>query len=172
MKHTRSLRRAALLFVLLALVFSLSGCAIITNILYNSMPGSDMPFNGEITFHAIGATVPKDFIRDSTQSKDDAWLFEKNRYTQMIILTRNDMTYDADTEMAYYLAYMHSMDVDAQRTSFRGCPAVHSTYTRDGVFCQEMFFAHAGSLYAVALRGGDEAQFNALLDTVVLHEPA
>ena len=48
---------------------------------------SDMPFNGDITFHEISMTSPTRFIRDSTQSTDALWIFERGNYSEYIILS-------------------------------------------------------------------------------------
>ena len=47
--------------------------------------------------------------------------------------------------------------------------AVHSTYTREEQFCQEMLFVYNGSIYALALRGGTEEEFDAFLKSVNLN---
>lgn len=51
---------------------------------------SDMPFNGDIVFHEIALSIPESFIRDSTQSSEDVWIFEKGFYSKYIILSRSD----------------------------------------------------------------------------------
>ncbi len=129
--------------------------------------GGDMPFGGSVTFHEISITVPQGFVRDSTQSTEDSWLFEKNWYKKMVILVRNDFSDNADAFLNEYAAAMSKYG-DSARTEFQGVQAVHSTYTRDGVFCQEIFFIHRGSSYAIALRGGTEEEFQQLLDSLKL----
>ena len=74
------MKRVMLIVMILAMIIVLWGCSL----------GIDMPFNGVVSFHEITITIPSDFIRDSTQSNPDLWCFEKNRYSQMIILQRKD----------------------------------------------------------------------------------
>ena len=63
------MKKAISLLLLLCFAAALfSGCA---------FENVRMPFNGKIEFHDITAVIPSDFIRDSTQSKDDLWVFEK-----------------------------------------------------------------------------------------------
>ena len=127
---------------------------------------SDMPYNGDITFHEIGIGIPQNFIRDSTQSTSDAWIFEKGFYKQMIIITRNDLGGEVGAVLDNYVAYMTEMGCDSSRTTFAELESVHTTYTKDGQFCQEMLFVYNNSTYAIALRGGTEEEFQALLDSV------
>ena len=39
-----------------------------------------MPFNGTVEFNRISLTVPTRFVRDSTQSNEDLWIFEHGNY--------------------------------------------------------------------------------------------
>ena len=113
-----------------------------------------MPFNGPITFHELALTIPDGFIRDSTQSTQDAWLFEKGFYSRLIILTRNDQNGDVDASLDSYRERMKEIGAASERTTFLDQPAVHSAYTKDNTYCQEILFIYHGSYYAVALRGG------------------
>lgn len=145
-----------LLTLTVILVGSLTGCGF----------GSDMPFNGDVCFHEMNVTIPTSFIRDSTQSNDDLWLFEKDRYSELIILSRKDITSEESAALDSYAAYMQEQGVDVSHETFLDMAAIHSTYTRDGVFCQEMLFAYNGSFYAIALRGGTKEAFRSLLNSV------
>lgn len=151
-----STNKTLVLILIVALLSSLAGCGIY----------SDMPYNGDINFHEMTATIPRDFIRDSTQSSEDLWVFEKGAYSQLIILSRSDITGDTVASLDNYAAYMKEQGANAQREIFLQMDAVLSTYTNDGVFCQEMLFAYNGSFYAIALRGATEDDFQLLLDTV------
>ena len=144
------------LLLMIVMVLGLAGCG----------NGSDMPYNGDIAFHEIHVTIPDGFIRDSTQSGEDTWIFEEGFYTKIIILNRSDITGDTAASIDGYAAYMAQQGADSRQTTFLDKDAVLSTYTLEDTFCQEMLFAHNGSFYAVALRGGTEAEFKALLDTV------
>ena len=145
-----------LLILAVVLVGSLAGCSF----------GSNMPFNGDVCFHEMNVTIPTSFIRDSTQSNEDLWLFEKDRYSELIILSRKDITAEASAALDSYAEYLIEQGVDVTRETFLDMDAIFSTYTRDGVFCQEMLFAYNGSFYAIALRGGTTEAFQSLLDTV------
>ena len=127
---------------------------------------SDMPYNGDITFHKMNISIPQNFIRDSTQSNEDAWLFESGFYSKLIILSRNDITGNTNASLDNYVEYMKQQNADSQREIFKEMDAVFSVYTKDDMFCQEMLFAYEGSFYAIALRGGTREEFQSLLDTV------
>lgn len=156
---SRFVKVLALLLILVT-VGSLAGCA----------SGTDMPYNGDVVFHDISAAIPGDFIRDSVQSSEDLWLFEKDFYSAYIILSRKDISGDTEVSLDGYIAYMKEEGVTAQRETFLQMDAVSSTYTQDGMFCQELLFVHNGFLYTVALRGGTEEDFRALLATVKISD--
>ena len=80
------LKTIAYVSLLLSVLLLLSGCF---------GPTYNMPFNGDIVFHDLSLTIPRDFIRDSPQSNDDLWAFEKGMYKQIIILHRTDQGIDA-----------------------------------------------------------------------------
>ena len=148
--------------ILAALLLLLCGCG----------RRAQMPFNGQVMFHEITATIPEDYIRDSTQSSDDLWVFEHGGYSKMILLSRKDAAGDVDAALDDYVEYLQSQGADAERGQFLNADAVHSTYTRDGKYCQEIMFVYQGSFYAVALRGGTEEEFQSLLDEVNTPETA
>lgn len=143
------------------LTCSLVGCC---------LPSSDMPFNGEVDFHELHITIPESYIRDSTQSHKDLWTFEQNGYDKVIILSRQDLSGDANTLLDGYVEVMLERQATSQRTTFCHQDAVHSTYTKDDVYCQEMLFVYNGSIYAIALRGGTEEDFFDILSSASLAE--
>ena len=130
----------------------------------------DMPFNGEMAFHKISLAVPESFIRDSTQSTDDFWVFEKGWYSQYIMLSCSALNSDAGAYLDGYMKYLHAQGADSHREDFLGLEAVRSSQMDGGRNWQELMFVHDGSVYAVALQGGTEDAFSALLDTVAVHE--
>ena len=130
---------------------------------------STMPFNGEITFHKISLTIPDNYIRDSTQSTADFWVFEKGFYSQYIMLSRKDLQGHTDDVLNNYADYLRAQGVNSQRDTFLQTEAVRSESSQQGMVWREMLFAHEGSLYAVAMRGGTAEEMQTLLDTVVLH---
>lgn len=158
-RFSNTIIRITAMALLLVIMAAFCGC--------NS--NTDMPFNGEISFHEISVTIPEDFIRDSSQSNDDMWAFEKNFYEECIIISRTDINGDTTLSLENYADYMEEQGAMSEVTVFSDKEAVHSTYTKDNQYCQEMLFAHNGSFYAVALRGGDENEFETLLNTVKIN---
>lgn len=129
--------------------------------------GNDsMPFNGDIEFHNITLTIPENYIRDSTQSTEDFWVFESGYYKKCILLTRNDANRAAAQILEDYVELMKERETNSEIISFMNEDAVLSTYYKDGVYCQELLFVHDSSSYAVALRGGTEAEFKEITDTI------
>ena len=147
-------KTAVTLLLVCFVVCLLSGCG----------PREKMPFNGDIRFHDIMAVIPDSYIRDSTESNDDLWVFEKNRYKSMIIMQRTDVKADADIELDNYVQVMLERGADSSRGDFLLTDAVLSIYYLDDVFCQEILFVYNNSFYAFALRGGTEAEFQELLN--------
>ncbi len=150
------MKRLIATLLITALLLSCVGC----------FSGTNMPFNGDISFHDMTMTIPADFIRDSTQSDDNLWVFEKGRYTQMIILKRNDLTAEENDTLQGYADYMQEVGATTATVDFNGQKAVYTTYTKEEVFCQELLFVYSNSSYAIALRGGSEADFDSLLSSV------
>lgn len=140
--------------------------ALLTIIILSSCNNTNMPFNGDITFHNISLTVDEKFIRDSTQSTDDLWFFEKGFYREYIILSRKDAGKNIAESLSNYADYLIEQGVDAEIATFLNDDAVFSSYTQDGMYCQEVLFPHDGSFYAISLRGGTEEDFNTLITTV------
>jgi len=158
MKLLKKSTKLLIFMIVFAIIFSLTGCG----------ARVDMPFNGEVVFHDISLTIPTDFIRDSTESTEDFWVFEKGFYDQIILLSRSNVLEDTSIFLDSYVNTMEERGATAAQTTFLECSAVLSTYTLDGVYCQEMLFAYQGSYYAVALRGGNDKEFLELLNTVTL----
>ena len=156
----KATRRILRLLSFALLITGLFGCGAFTN----------MPFNGPIRFHALSATVPEKFIRDSTRSSADLWVFEDGNYDECILFSHKPLGEDGDTSLDSYVDYMKEQGAASAITTFLEMDAVLSTYTKEGFFCQEILFAYDGAFYAVALRGGMEDEFSALLDTVSLAE--
>lgn len=159
MKTTRICSFVCLLCVTLLTVTLLSGCNTNTD---------TMPFNGNMTFHSISLHIDDRFIRDSTQSTEDAWIFERGNYKEYVILSKKVTDDDPADYLPYYAEYMESVGVETEIAEFLGSDAVFSSYTKDGVYCQEVFFYHDGAYYAIALRGGTEEGFAELIGTVSL----
>lgn len=122
---------------------------------------TDMPFNGNITFHGIKLTVPQSFIRDSGQSNQDFWIFERDWYSAVLLISRSD---DADNSgMEEYTSFMESIGAEISHEPFMNTQASIFSYFIEDTYCLEIMFPHQGSLYAISLRGGDEAEFRSIL---------
>ena len=132
--------------------------------------GSDMPFNGEIVFHDISITIPDEFIRDSQQSNEDLWAFERGFYKQLIILRRTDAFEDSPQSIAALMEQYESMGGTSQKiTQYEN--AYSAQYTKDGVLCREVVFIYGDSVYCIAMRGASDEEYAALLDTVTVITP-
>ena len=129
-----------------------------------------MPFNGPIEFHDIGLTVPEKFIRDSTKSDKDKWIYEYDSYEEYILIMRKDFSGDVTTTLEDYAAYMQEHDAKSEIVSFLDGSAVHSTYSKDRAYCQEMLFVYGDSVYAVALRDGTTEDFEAVINSLHIIE--
>jgi hypothetical protein len=149
-----------LLAIVLSAALLLSGCG-------NT---STMPFNGDMTFHSISIHIDDRFIRDSTQSTDDMWIFERGGYKEYVILSRKNAAEDPSSYLPVYAESMEGVGAETKIAEFWGSDAVFSTYEKDGIYCQEVLFPHNGSYYAIALRGGTEEGFAELIGTVTLIE--
>ena len=134
-------------------------------------PRVQMPFNGNVSFHKLSVTIPESFIRDSTQSNEDLWVFERGNYTEYILLSRKDYSGNVKFGLEEYVDYMKENGAASKLTTFLEGDAVHTTYTREGEFCQEMLFYHENAFYAVTLRGGTEETFQELCASVQLTKP-
>ena len=149
---------------ILCLLLCLVLFPILTGCLRNE---SSMPFNGEITFHSIRLTIPSEYVRDSTQSNADTWLFEQGWYKKTIIIMHRQHSYDPSEYISTYAEGLQGQGIQSELTTFMGAPAAMSSATKEnGVFWQELSFAMDGVFYAIALNGGTETEFQALLDSL------
>ena len=151
------MKKVVSIFLVLIFVFSLTAC-------------SQMPFNGDIEFHDISLTVPERFVRNSTQSNDDLWVFEHDNYSEYIIISRKDITGEVQSALSDYAEYMKENGAESEIVSFLNDNAVLSTYYKDDEFCQEILFVYRDSFYAVALRGDSKNDFKEITDTISLIE--
>lgn len=152
------MKRAFCLLLCIVTVLALAGCF---------QSESDMPFNGEVTFHGLKLTVPEDFIRDSTQSTEDIWLFEKGWYKKTIVLLHRQLQEDPNAYLTAYATGMEGQGVAVTQVSFLDTAAVKCAATKeDGTYWQELSFIHNGAFYAIAMNGATEADFDAFLQSV------
>ena len=132
-----------------------------------------MPYNGDIEFHKITLTIPIRFVRDSTKSNADMWVFERGGYAEYILVSRKDFEGDAAASLEKYVEYMKGNGATSAIITFLEGSAVRSQYTKDDLLCQEILFIQGDSVYAVALRGGTADGFKEITDTVqFVAEPA
>ena len=150
------MKKIATAVLVLVMLFALCGC--------NT---SDMPFNGDITFHNISLTIPERFVRDTTESGEDFWIFENGGYKEYILLNRNDKTTDdVIGSFESYVAYMDENNIKSVRTTFMGQEATDTHYEMEGMDCHEMLFFYNDEFYSIALRGGSKESFDEILATV------
>lgn len=160
MKNTTLRRPLCFLLLILSFVLILSGCT----------PSVPMPFNGDVTFHSISLHIDDRFIRDSTQSTANMWVFERGGYKEYVLISKQTVTASPESFLPSYAASMEEVGAETEIKEFLGTDAVYSAYEKDGIFCQEVLFPHNGSYYAVALRGGTEEGFAELIGSVSLIE--
>ena len=154
---TRRILCLALCFILLA---TLAGCF---------QNKSDMPFNGELSFHGLKLTIPTEYIRDSTQSTEDIWLFEQGWYKKTIILLHRQIQEEPETYLAAYANAMEGQGVRVEQTPFMGLSAFKCSDDKEGgVLWQELSFVYNGAFYAIAMNGATEAEFSAFLHSVTI----
>lgn len=149
----------ACLFALLVLL-GLTGCG----------ANLKMPFNGDIEFHDIALTIPSNYVRDSTQSDDDTWVFERGRYASYFVIMRQDIDGDTSTVLDSYCDYLVEQGAQSERTTFQGREAVFTeTINEDGngIF-KELYFEYNGLFYAVGFRGEHAEDFAVVKDSIVL----
>lgn len=154
-KALRIAASALSLLLLLSAAVVLSGC--------NT---SRMPYNGKISFHDITAEIPSDFVRDSTKSNDDLWVFEKGGYREYILLSRSDAAEDVIAQLDDYVELMRERGAESSRGEYLCTDAVLSKYYKEGEYCQEIAFHYNGSLYAFALRCGTDEEFQSLMNKI------
>ena len=141
---------------------------VVANI-FTGCSSTDMPLNGQVKFHDIEVTIEESFVRDSTRSTDDFWVFEYQNFKEYILLSRRGIEGDAQKGLEDYSGYMKEEGVECETVNFAWGDAVLSTYTNEeDEYCQEIVFAYEGSYYAIALRKGTKERFQTLVDSVVL----
>ena len=145
------MKRRIISFILIAfMLVSLASC------------GKNMPYNGDIIFYDIKMYIPNSFIRDSTKSSDEVWIFEKGFYKEFIVISREAVTEDAVKELEDYVEYLTEQGLTAKRIIFHGREAVIS----EGSQGYEVIFEYNTYFYAISLRGGSKDDFHTLLNTV------
>ena len=151
------MKRRIIAFILIAVMLvSFASCG--GNMPYNE----NMPYNGDIVFHDIKVYIPQSFIRDSTKSSDEAWVFEKGFYKEFIIIKRDAVSEDASAELDSYAEYLAEQGITAERIAFQGREAVMSESAQS----YELIFEYNSYFYAISLRGGSKDDFNTLVNTV------
>lgn len=144
-----------LAIVLAVLLMVLTGCGGM----------SDMPFNGDIMFHDVSMTVPEKFIRDSAQSNADLWIFEHDNYSQILLMSRDDVVEDTPEKMEEMMDFYGT--IGGTSTKYEEyAHAYRAEYTKDDMACQEVMFIYGDNLYTITLRGATAEEFSKLLDSV------
>ena len=165
-KH-RFPRRLIAVCLLLTLSLSLlCSCGILRRVI-SYFSSSDAP-DDTVAFYGITVGIPAGFVIDSTQSTAEVRLYERGWYRELIILSCKSAGGAGEEALDEYADAMRKSGCDSSLTEFLGRPAVLTTYTRDGQFCQEILFLYRDAFYAVALRGGTEEAFAGLTGSVSL----
>ncbi len=129
---------------------------------------TDMPINGEMAFHDIIFTIPDDFVSDTTQSSEDFWVFERGFYSEYFFISRKDNDGNAYETIAGYSNFINQSGGTATVGEFIGKDAVLCSYTKDGLYCQELMFEYGDSIYDITLRNGDSEMMGGIMDSVKL----
>ena len=125
--------------------------------------GSETSSGGKLSFHDITAVIPEGFTWVSSESTDDLWVFEKGGYEEVLIFSRNDFEKTASDTLLGLMDFYNSTGGSAELGAYLGGDALMASYEQDGLYCREITFIYGNSLYAIALRGGTQEDFNALL---------
>lgn len=157
------MKRLFYVIICLVMLISFSGCGF-------SDAYTEMPFNGDIVFHDMSLTIPVEFVRDSTQSSEDFWIFESGSYSEYIILSRSDIDKDETDTFNNYCSFITGQGGEASLGSFKGNEGVLCYYIKDDMYCQELMFSYNGSIYNITVRDGEEGRFTAITDSVKLIE--
>ena len=122
-------------------------------------PGAEMPFNGDVTFHDMHVTIPKSFIRDSTQSSEDVWVFERRNYTDYIMLFRGALEMQGGlTTPENYCEIMQAGGAESEVTDFQGLPCVYTvSIANNGMYATEAVVFVNDTTYALTMCTKNEA---------------
>ena len=76
----------------------------------------------------MNVTIPSSFIRDTTQSSDDIWVFECNNYKSYIMLIHGALEMQGGmTSPEEYCESLQATGATSEVTSYRGYPCVYTT---------------------------------------------
>lgn len=167
------MKRIIMGLIALCLIASLSGCFFALNLPFEDEiekrdDSKTIPYNGDIEFHSISLTVPERFIRDSTQSNEDMWIFERGFYSEYILISRRDANGEGNEKLESYKAFLLENGSSCETVTFLEMEAILCNYYQEEVFCQEIVFVYDDAVYAVALRGGKEESFSEITDSIKL----
>ena len=118
-----------------------------------------MPFNGDVTFHDMSVTIPESFIRDSTQSSEDVWIFERKNYTDYIMLFRGALEMQGGlTTPENYCEIMQSGGAESEVIDFQGLPCVYTvSIANNGMYATEAVVFVNDTTYALTMCTKNEA---------------
>ena len=125
---------------------------------------SDMPFNGEVFFHDLSIEIPEDFIRDSTKSNENQYVFEKDNYNVVIVLSKQNtngyslrnIVNGAESENGTVLNY------DDEYTT---CDIEY--ILSDGTYSYTHSQIYNDDRYQIIVQGKNEADVKSVYDTVM-----
>ena len=131
---------------------------------------TDMIFNGNVQFHGMKIIIPDDFVKDSNESTDELWVFEKGNYDEYILLSYKTPE-DPSSAMHAYADSISEKGANIQDGWFIDDEAIMASYTsNDDKETYEIMFAHGDGLFSIAYRGGTQDDIYAITDTVKFGE--
>lgn len=123
----------------------------------------NMPLTGSVKFWDINLDLPKEYVRDSTCSTIDEFIYESGNYKKYIVLTYAYSGYD----MEDYYDLMSDRGCDVEYRDILSSKSVVSRwYDDEDKYRQEVYMKVKGGTYAIMLCGGDEEEFEALIEEI------
>ena len=119
-------------------------------------------FDRNITLGEMTVKVPREFVLDELQSTEGFRIYEQDGYAKCIVLTEAETMFTAQE----YITAMLDMEAQSEIGKLGDMECVYSTYEVDSRPCEEVLFILGEKTYSVALRSGDEGEFDELIGTI------
>lgn len=116
----------------------------------------------KISLQDITVTIPKEYSFDKNQSEDNYMVFQQDGYFKSIVLTCDEAIFTAQE----YIEAMSEAGITSQTGKLGQLDCIYSNYDVDGKVCQEALFFYGSNVYAVSIRGGEDGEFQSLLDSL------
>lgn len=117
-----------------------------------------------VTLGEMTVKMPKEYELDKGQSDDIVRIYQSGGYTKCIMLSKNEAVYTAQD----YITAMLDAGSQSDIGKLGDMECVYSTYKVDERPCEEVLFFYNGSAYSLALRSGDEGEFETLINSIKL----